>query len=206
MELVQAIENRVSIRNFSAEAVSKKDLEELVRRAALAPSINNAQPWKFLVITRCSLLKEMGEAVSKAVGEIPVAEREGPGKAFLSRIEWFSTFFEDAPAVIALLMQPYVSVLETGSGFTHEEVDKMRNRPDMQTAGAAVENILLSAVDLGLGACWLSAPMIAREELEHLMGVEEPYKLINFVAVGKPFGAPAKKNKKPLNEILQFIE
>lgn len=206
MELIHAIENRVSVRSFTAEPVSRKDLEELVRRAGLAPSINNSQPWKFVVITKRDLLKEMAAAVSRALGELPVKDKEDLNHAFLSRIEWYSTFFEDAPAVIALLMKPYISVLEKGADLTHEEIDNMRNRPDMQTAGAAIQNILLSAVDLGLGACWMSAPMIARPALESLLQVEEPYKLITFVAVGKTFGAPARKSKKTLGEIIRFID
>lgn len=206
MELVHAIENRVSVRSFSVEKVKPDDLKEMVRRAGLAPSVNNAQPWKFVAITRRELLKSMAAAVSESIANLPVKNKEDVNQSFLSRIEWYSTFFEDAPAVIALLMKPYVSVLEKGADLTHDEIEQMRNHPDMQTAGAAVQNILLSAVDLGYGACWMSAPMVAKPALETLMNVKEPWSLITFIAIGKPFGSPARKSKKTLGEIFEVIE
>ena len=206
MELVQTIENRVSVRSFTDEMVKPEVLKEMVRRAALAPSINNSQPWKFLVITNRALLKSMAKAVSDTISSLPVKDKEDVNRSFLSRFEWYSTFFEDAPALIALIMKPSVSVMETGIELSHEEIEKMRNRPDLQTAGAAVQNILLSAVDLGYGACWMSAPMIAKPGLEKLLKIEAPWSLVTFVAIGKPFGAPAKKSKKILSEVIEFIE
>ncbi|NTW25004.1 MAG: nitroreductase family protein [Lentimicrobium sp.] len=206
MELVQTIENRASVRSFTAEKIKPEDLKELVRRAGLAPSINNSQPWKFVVVTNHELLKKMAEAVSESIGNLPVIDKEDANRSFLSRIEWYSTFFEDAPALIALLMKPYVSVLEKGVELSHDEIERMRNHPDMQTAGAAVQTILLSAIDLGYGACWMSAPMIAKQALEKLLKVEDPFKLVTFVAIGKPFGAPARKAKKALSEIIEIID
>jgi len=204
MELVHAIETRVSVRSFTAEKIKSEDLKELVRRAGLAPSINNSQPWKFLVITNQKLLKKMAQAVSERIGNLPVKDKEDTNRSFLSRIEWYSTFFEDAPAIIVLLMKPYESVLEKGAELTHEEIDRMRN-PDMQTAGAAIQTMLLSAVDLGYGACWMSAPMVAKPALEKLMNVQLPWSLVTFVAIGKPFGSPARKSKKTLREIIEII-
>lgn len=206
MELVHAIENRVSVRSFTAEKIKTEDIKELVRRAGLAPSVNNAQPWKFVAITRHELLKSMAAAVSESIGNLPVKDKEDQNRSFLSRIEWYSTFFEDAPAVIALLMKPHESILEKGIDMTHDEIDRMRVYPDMQTAGAAVQTILLSVVDMGLGACWMSAPMVARPALEKLLNVKAPWSLITFVAIGKPFGSPARKKKKTLDEILEIIE
>jgi nitroreductase len=206
MELVQTIENRMSIRSYTSETVSREILREIVRRAGHAPSINNSQPWKFLVITRKDLLRKMAESVSESINELPVKDAEDLNKSVLSRVEWYSTFFEEAPVLIAMLMKPYESVLEQGTGITHDEITKMRNHPDMQTAGAAIQNILLSAVDFGLGACWMSAPLVAQAKLEALLEIKEPWKLITFVAMGHPFGKPARKSRKSVDEIIQFVE
>jgi nitroreductase len=205
MELIQAIENRVSIRSFTAEAVGKETLREIIRRAGMAPSINNSQPWKFLIISNKELLSKMAEGVSERINSLPAKGKEDPNSALLSRVEWFSTFFEDAPVLIAMLMKPYTSIAEQGAAISHEEINRMRNFPDMQTAGAAVQNILLSAVDFGLGACWMSPPLVAQEKLESLLKVEQPWKLVTFVALGHPFGKPSKKVKKSVEEISEFI-
>ena len=62
MDLKQSIEKRTSIRNFTEEKVPVEDLKELVRRGALAPSVNNYQPWKFYAILRKTLLRRRAVA------------------------------------------------------------------------------------------------------------------------------------------------
>ena len=205
MELIQAIENRVSVRSFTSEAVSRETLREIIRRAGMAPSINNSQPWKFLIISNKDLLTKMAEGVKESLSGLPAKGEDDSKNNVMSKVEWFSTFFEEAPVLIALLMKPYTSVAEQGTTLSHEEINRMRNYPDMQTAGATVQNILLSAVDFGLGACWMSSPLVAQEKLESLLKVEEPWSLVTFVALGHPFGKPARKARKSVEEISEFI-
>ena len=59
---------------------------------------------------------------------------------------------------------------------------------------------------MGYGACWLSAPMMAKDGLESLIEVEEPYHLVAFVAVGVSEKDMKPKEKKPLEEIFKLIE
>jgi nitroreductase len=205
MELKQTIELRTSNRTFINEPIPVSDLKELVRRAGLAPSVNNYQPWIFYAITNNDLLSKMAIKVASKLKEIPT-NNSIAAKNVLSQVEWFATFFENAPAVIAVAMEEYESVLEMGVQMSHEDINKMRNYPDMQSAGAAIQNILLSAVDLGYGACWLSAPMIAKSELEKLIGIQSPSHLIAFVAIGKPSKGTQQKPKKNLDEIFRLIE
>jgi nitroreductase len=205
MELKQSIEKRTSIRTFTDEKVPVKDLKELVRRAGLAPSVNNFQPWKFYAITNQEILNKLATKVSEKIKQLP-ENKSIASKNVKSQVEWFATFFDNAPGVIAMAMEDYESVLEKGVNLTHEEINKLRNFPDMQSAGASIQNILLSAVDLGYGACWLSAPMMAKEALEKILNIENPYHLIAFVAVGKASKDLQPKPKKSLDEIFSLIE
>lgn len=205
MELKDTIEKRTSIRNFKDEPIPDKVLEELVRRAGLAPSVNNYQPWKFYVVTNKHKLSDMAKDVAKKIKEIP-ANQSIAAKNVKSQVEWFATFFENAPALIALSMEEYESVLEKGVQMSHDEINKLRNYPDMQSAGAAIQNMLLSAVDLGYAGCWLSAPMIAQAELEKTLQVEKNYKLIAFVAIGIPARDLNPKTKKPMEEIIEWVK
>ncbi|HEX7412032.1 MAG TPA: nitroreductase family protein [Bacteroidales bacterium] len=205
MELKSAIERRTSVRSFTLEAVDVNDLKEMVRRAGLAPSVNNSQAWKFIAITNRKLLKEMAHNVSDALGELPSSDPDDPNRTTLSRVEWFSTFFENAPAVLVMLMKSYESVIEKGTSISHDEINRLRNYPDVQSAGAAIQNILLTAVELNYGACWMSAPLIARERLEKILNIKNPWYLMTFVAVGRPFNFPAPKNKRSVDEIFEWI-
>jgi len=205
MELKETIEQRTSIRNFKDAPVPVEDLKHLVRMGGYAPSVNNFQPWKFYAITNRQLLSNMAEKVKGKIEELPENESIASDN-IKSQVEWFSTFFEEAPAVIALSMEDYESVLEKGVNLSHQDINILRNYPDIQSAGAAIENILLTAVDMGYGACWLSAPMMAKEELEKLIGIEEPFHLTAFVAVGFPAKDMKPREKKSLDEIFELIE
>lgn len=50
---------RVSVRRFTDEAVSRGEEERLLRAAMAAPSARNQQPWEFYVVTDPSKLREL---------------------------------------------------------------------------------------------------------------------------------------------------
>lgn len=205
MELKDVIEKRTSVRNFSNEKVPVEHLREMVRRAGLAPSVNNFQPWEFVLITNQDLMDRMADIISKKYNEFPFKKSDLTAN-IKKQVEWYSTFFTGAPAVIAVILKEYVSVLERGTEVSHDEINKMRNYPDIQSSGACIQNLLLSAVDLGYGGCWLSGPMIAREEIESILAVEKTSILLSFVAIGKPAKNPQPKNKEDLGKKMRVIE
>lgn len=207
MDLTRIIESRCSCRSFTDQAVTKEQLKELVRLAGLAPSVNNSQPWKFVAIVNTEMLKCMADAVrAKLNNLIPDANDEV--KQTKNKVEWFSTFFADAPAVIAVLSKPYEAVADKALGvthLTHQDINQMRGYPDIQSLGAAVQNILLAATDIGLGSCWLSGPLVAREELEKCLKAEEPWHLSAMVAIGYPKIDCKQQEKKSVDEIFEIL-
>jgi nitroreductase len=210
MEFRDLVEPRVSVRQFCPDPVPSSALREMVRLAGLAPSPNNSQPWQFVAVTRASLLKEMGDAVHARVRAMMPDAGSDEARHARQRVEWFSTFFAEAPLVVAVVLLPYESVVETaleGSRVTGAQVNAMRGQPDIQSLGAAVEHLLLAAADLGYGGCWLSGPLVAREALERLLGIQAPARLAAMVAIGKPAGgAPAHHERKSVEETLRLID
>jgi len=205
MELKLAIENRTSIRQFLPEPINLNDIKEMVRLASMAPSVNNYQPWKFIAITNKDLLTKMAKLVREKINALPDNDSKYSANV-KKQVEFFATFFENAPALIAVCMDSYETVLEKGVSLSHDEINQMRNSPDLQSVGACIQNMLLAAVDLGYGACWMSAPMIAGVELEEMIGVTQPCRLISFVAVGKPAKPLSPREKKPLADMLRVID
>lgn len=205
MELKKVIENRASVRAFTNEEIPLTDLKEMIRLASLAPSANNYQPWKFIVVRNKEVLNKLAIKVSGKIAELP-ENLSKASKNVKSQVEWFATFFQDAPALVALAMENYETVLEKGVNLSHEEINRMRNYPDIQSAGACIQNLLLAAVDMGYGACWLSAPMIAKQDIESILKIKEPFHLIAFVAVGKPDRPIVPKEKKPVDDIIEWID
>jgi nitroreductase len=61
MELLQAINGRRSVREYSAEPVDDALVRELIDAAVQAPSAINKQPWCFIVVKRSKLLAEISD-------------------------------------------------------------------------------------------------------------------------------------------------
>ncbi len=204
MDLVAAIESRVSVRSFLPDPVPIPDLKELARLASLAPSVNNYQPWEYIGITSKELMVRMANVVRDRIRNLP--ENDSKYSSSVRRqVEFFATFFDQAPALIAITMEDYESVLEKGVSLSHEEINQQRNYPDLQSVGASVQNLLLAAVGMGYGACWMSAPMVASKELEAMIGLKSGHRLICFVALGKPASIPVLRGKKKIDEIFRLI-
>ncbi len=208
MELKDILEKRTSVRKFKDEEVPLEVLRKIVKAGGMAPSINNSQPWKFVAITNQELLAKMAEAVSTKIKSLFTKELDLEAEHVRKKVEWFSTFFVDVPAVIAVVAAPYKAEADDvlTDILTHEELNELRNHPNLQTIGAAVENMLLTAIDLGFGACWLTAPLVAKPELEKLLNVVSPNYLACLVAVGKPNDNTSPKKKKSITEIFEVIK
>ena len=57
--VLENIFERRSVRKFTSEPVSDKQIEKLLRAAMVAPSAKNVQPWRFVVIRDKKILEEM---------------------------------------------------------------------------------------------------------------------------------------------------
>ncbi len=204
MELKAAIEARTSVRVFSDEQVSLDDVKEMVRLAGLAPSVNNFQPWRYIAILNKDLLNRMAEVVTDKIENLPSSKSIAASNV-KKQVTWFSTFFKDAPVVLVLITKPYETVLESAVELTHDQINLLRNHPDIQSAGASIQNILLAAVDMGYGACWLSGAMFAREEIEEMLKIKAPEKVLAFVVIGKPRSEHKPKIKPNLAESMEII-
>ncbi len=62
MDFEKVIRTRRSIRSFSSKEVSQETIEKILEAARIAPSGNNLQPWKFVVVRD----KEKKEKIAQA--------------------------------------------------------------------------------------------------------------------------------------------
>lgn len=75
---------------------------------------------------------------------------------------------------------------------------------DLQSIGAALENMLLRAEGLGLGACWLGEILNRREEVERALAVPETLELMALVVVGWPkeLHRETPREREPLSNLI----
>ena len=85
-----------------------------------------------------------------------------------------------------------------GTGLSYEAEMERLARPDILGLGAAIENLLLCAQDLGYGGCWMNAPALAAPEIDEYLGkAGEGLRLMSLVPIGRPAYTPREKPLRP---------
>ena len=62
--MLEIIAGRQSDRKYDSRPVELEKLERIVEAARMSPSANNAQPWKFIVVTDPDLIRNISEAAA----------------------------------------------------------------------------------------------------------------------------------------------
>jgi len=210
-ELERLIKGRRSIRQWKKEEVPDELLRKAVELATWAPNGGNFQGWHFVVIKNRETLRRMAEAVQSVADRIA----SWPESAALEEMERYrknASFFRNAPAVIATFVGRYQSVMDkaltlraSSDPEAQRILDMRRTAPTaIQSIAAAVSTMLLVFHQMGLGAVWLGAPLMAKTEIEGILHVGPTFDLTALVAVGYPDESPVK-DRRPVDEVLQFI-
>lgn len=199
---MKIIHDRRSIRDYSDEPVSEEDLRMILEAGRLAPSGENAQPWRFIIVRDPTTRERLGAVA-----------RGGSGRRFTAEFvtkkmhERFSTMQDEAKrkAIFEKLTSGSVSAF-LSTAPVNIVVCGRKDVWDLPfDTGAAIENMLLMVTALGLGACWVIAPCIDirdEERLKAMLGVPEEYKVISIIAVGHSTRYPKPRPRLPLHDLV----
>lgn len=103
----------------------------------------------------------------------------------------YSSIVSGASALIAVFLDQTVSYDRT---------------KDVQSSGACIQNMLLQAHSLGLGACWLGQILANRHQVELAVGASEHLELMAVIAVGHPSSTSQSSRRSELEELVFLRE
>ncbi len=183
MEVFEAVKTRRSIRSFEARPVEEHKLRKVLEAARLAPSAGNRQPWRFIVVTDQKVKEELAKIKAKYVPPPSPAQSRPPppkgGGPILS-----------APVVVVGCAVPRESFPETE--FWKIDV------------AIALQNLVLTALEEGLGSCWIGV-FREEEEVKKALSVPEEVRVVAMVALGYPAEKKGPvTDRKPLEEIIRY--
>jgi len=240
MEVYECIKKRRSVRWFKDEPVPDELVEKILDAARLAPSAGNRQEWAFIVVKDREVKRKLMEAVVEIQKSLYIMWRRlelgGPQLEYLAGE--LSKMTGRKITVKNIQEQKDLSVLL--DQFTDLGVGNMFNAglvvaayvnsvegtyPDISNsfdAGAAMENMLLTATAYGFGSLWAGGfvreqtkseykPVgtaihaFYRDKISEVLGVPKEMTLVSLVFVGKPAVEPPAPPKKPLEEVA-FID
>ena len=206
--ILNLMQSRRSIRKFLPKIPERSLLEQLIAAAVTAPSASNKQPWRFLIVSNSGIKNRMAEAVRAAVDRVATHIEPQFESAFRAYGDYF-TRFESAPVVIVPLYRPLTllsSMVGTGlSAKDRQNITSMEQQSGIVSTSLAVENLLLMAHDMGLGASGLTGPLIALDELREILSVPTGWGIVALVAVGYPDEQPPAPSRKPSDQVTRWI-
>jgi nitroreductase len=201
MELLKAIQSRRSIRKFKSNEVPDHTIKELLDAARLAPSGSNLQATRFVVIkspVERMKLKECTPLPFVAHAPVIIAcciDMEAMGNTQVRYRELM-----EAQAFVGTPLADDPTLMEAAA--------KRRSSMDQATikayltlnAAIAIEHIVLRAVDLGLGSCWIM--MFDSAKTKSMLELGDRYEVIALLPIGYPDQSPAARPRLPLEELI----
>jgi nitroreductase len=206
--LLELMQSRRSIRKFLPKVPERALLEKLIEAAVTAPSASNKQPWRFFIVLNPEIKTRMAAAVREAVERVAGHIEPQFEGAFRAYGDYF-TRFENAPVVIVPLYRP-LTLLSSMVGPNLLAKDRkniicMEEQSGLVSTSLAVENLLLMAHEVGLGASGLTGPLIAADELHDILSVPAGWNIVALVAVGYPDEQPMPTARRAPEAVTRWI-
>lgn len=190
------IESRRSIRKFKKDKVEREKIEAVLLAGLQAPSPKNRQPWRFVIIS--DEKKKQDLAVSMR-NHIHMQMKEKPDREDIRASLETMDIIEQAPVLI-LVCYEYGMTKQHDDGVNWVIAAKDLETVELQAIGAAVENMLLKAEELGLGSLWCADILYAYE----IVSKYAPMPVVSAVCLGYKDETPIAKEKKKILEMCKF--
>jgi nitroreductase len=161
METYDALMTRRSVPKTTDQVPDRATIQKLLDAAVRAPNHHLTQPWRFIVLTG-EALSELGDAWAEGTerkGKNPDKVRNKPNRA---------------PVIIAVIEKPHL----------HNR--KVIEREEHYATGAAIQNMLLAAHSMGLGAMIRTGPAAELKEVRDYLEVDDDEHIAALVYVGFP--------------------
>lgn len=211
MSKLEFIYNRKSVRDYKEGIVPKEDILKLIDAAVHAPSPKHQQNWHFVVVQNQDIIDQMADAVTESHTRIgSLARTEEEKNKYMATLPYYLNFKRSANAVL-VYGKEYNSTEERILRANHvSEViiqSVLSPQAGAQAIGAAVENFLLAAAEMGYGACYMTGPSHAKERIEEIVGFQKDgYQLMAIISLGIPAdNTPEQPRRRPLEEVVTFI-
>lgn len=190
MEVMEAIKERRSCRDFASSPVEEEKIKAVLEAGSWAPSVLNKQPWRFVVVKSQEVRRQVKEACEGTIQFL----HQASGWRWLGK--YSVDFLVQAPVLIAVAADPRDTGADQflpgrGEGYAH-------------SCCAAVQNMLLAAHALGLGGLWYS--LYDKGQIKEILGISPEMDLIAIVVIGYPARPAGKIVRKPVAELTRVIE
>lgn len=195
--MISAIYDRRSIRKFIDKPISEKDMTDIIQSGIKAPSSKNRQPWKFIVIqgnAKKEMLKVFRQGIEREENNSALLPQS---KQHIAAAKYTIDIMAEAPTIVFVFNSLGKSIMEELT--TEERVYEICN---IQSISAAIQNMLLSATEKGIGSLWICDIYFAYPEL--CKWLDSNGQLIAAIAFGYPDEFPKERPRKRIDDVVEW--
>jgi nitroreductase len=200
----ETIHSLRAMRRLKPDPVPDALLHKVLAAGTQAPSGQNSQPWRFLVVRDPAAKRFVQERYHRAM-----VERFAPFLPFIDNPELAEARNLKAAMDLAEhLHEAPVLLVVCGRRDWPAAV------PEAQRVGKAppsygslypcIQNILLACRALGLGASLTTAHMVFEDELARRLGVPDDYGMVAIIPIGYPRGRFGPVTRRPVAELTYY--
>jgi coenzyme F420-0:L-glutamate ligase/coenzyme F420-1:gamma-L-glutamate ligase len=190
--LHEALKQRRSIRKYQNKPVPKMLVLDVLEAAGLAPSAHNSQPWRFIVVEDPAIKRELSDKMAEAWAADMA--KDGASVDEAKRIERRERF-ASTPVLIAACLS-----MEGMMTFPDEQKQRTERDLAVESLAAAIQNMLLTAHSLGLGACWYCAPTFCKQTVRKTLQIPQDIEPSALILMGYPAESPTTPPKKAMKD------
>jgi F420 biosynthesis protein FbiB-like protein len=197
-EKINWLIGRRSIRRYAPDPIPEEFVEQLTTAAIWAPSPHNRQPWRFAVITKADTKHQLASAMGEKLRSDLTTDGL-PRRVIEKDVSRSYQRITNAPLLILLCL----TMVDMDS---YPDDIRRRNEWVMAVQGTAMagQNLLLAAYALGLGACWMCAPLFCPDIVRGALSLPEDWQPQGLITIGYP-AETRQKQRMPMDTRLLFF-
>lgn len=198
MPLADAMRTQRAVRRLRSDPVDDELVLELLRLATHAPSGGNLQGWEFVVVRDPGVKHQLARlnrqswsvyrrlAKSRARGDLRLART-------IAAVQWQADHFEDAPVIVVACLHGRTWPTPMGRTTFYGSIFP------------AVQNLLLAARAVGLGAALTTLPLWSRSLARRTLGLPPTVTPCAVVPMGWPLrGGYGPTARRPVEEVVHL--
>jgi F420 biosynthesis protein FbiB-like protein len=192
----EIIRGRRSIRQYQQRAVARELVVQVIDAARWAPSPHGRMPWRFVVLTQPEPKMRLADAMAEEWQRNLQMDQQSP-EIVAVRLRKSKQRVTGAPVVI-------VPCLYLGDLDQYPDAERQQAETTMavQSLGAAIQNMLLTAYRLGLDTGWMCAPLFCPDVVVRALDLEPALIPQALIMLGYATHDPQRRERLPLDTII----
>ena len=174
--------NRKSLRNFSDKEISADDIKKIFDIAYTSPYASGKNKWEIEVVTDKLLIKQIAELVKAKALELKNEIDEEFKESFFQYSKNFY-FFEKAPVILVPTFRPVSVFSMMSKKYENKSVQQWERDNYTKSISCVAMLILLAAESIGIGACYMTGPLIAQNEIVNLISSKKGREIGAFIPI-----------------------